>query len=131
MVANAMRSVMRSQAVRGILDSLQDELMYAAVGPSIGGISGAMASKSSVASTFGAAVGVGAMRPDDPMIKAMYEMEQQFGAGAQARGAAQIRGALGSESAEEIARVIGEGLKHAITEFLPEVVEAFKEMLTP
>jgi len=127
LTASALKAILSSTAVKGLSSSLLDDLAFSAFGPGLGTIAGAAAARGDVSSKLGLAVGVGALKADSPLVKEVFELSNRFGSGAAARGAAQIRGALGSETAEASVKGIAEGLTHAFEKFLPAIGDALKD----
>jgi hypothetical protein len=117
-------TITRGTAARGVVTTLTDAVAEQAFGPGLGTTLGALASRDSVANRFGLAVGMGVMDAHDPFIKSMYDMEQQFGAGAAARGGAQVKAALGMDTNAALIDGIAKGIENVIAKFLPQIVSA-------
>ena len=78
------------------LSSGRDALREALLGGTLGGARGALASREAVASKFGLAYQLGHVGSDT--LTQQFGMEQRFGAGAQAKGAARVRADLADET---------------------------------
>jgi len=78
------------------LSSGRDALREALLGGTLGGARGALASREAVASKFGLAYQLGLVGSDT--LTQQFQMEQQFGAGAQAKGQARARADLADET---------------------------------
>jgi hypothetical protein len=105
----------------------RDALRESLLGGAFGSARGALASRDTVASRFGLAYQLGSV--DDDMLKTMYGVEQQYGAGAAAKGAARARAALSgsviSDVGSELAEVAA-GLVPILGD-LAEAVRGLKE----
>lgn len=70
----------------------RDALREQFLGSKFGDVRGALASRDTVASRFGLAYQLGVV--GDDMLQKMYDVEQQYGAGAATKGAARAKAAL-------------------------------------
>lgn len=113
---------------RSLFDTFRDELLYSAFGPGIGTATGALSSRGAVASQFGKLKAMGLV--SDDFLRNRFDFEDKYGAGAQARGEAQIRGALGDKAGADIMKGIGQGIENLIVKFIPTLASAIGDAVS-
>lgn len=127
-VGKLLGAISNTATARSIKETLIDEGLLTAMGDQAGTAMGALNSRDAVVSRFQRAYGLGLV--DDQMVRRAFEHEQKYGAGADARGQAGIRGLLGEDVRNtaldaiwtRIGEVIGEKIKGAVESALRNAV---------
>lgn len=119
-VGKLLGAISQTATARSIKETLIDEGIMELMGDQAGTAMGALNSRDAVVSRFQRAYGLGLV--DEKMVRRAFEHEQKYGAGADARGEAGIRGLLGADVRNSaldavwsrIGEVIGQKVKEAV-----------------
>lgn len=122
--SNAFGAVARSAPVRGLYESMRDEVLYGLAPEQAGAIQGRLSTRDALTSKYGRLAGMGLVSED--FLRTQAAWEEQYGAGAQARGEKMIRGVIGGENVQEIAEIMGKALGEAVKNAIPVAIQAIK-----
>lgn len=104
----------------------RDALREMFLGDKFGSVRGALSSRDTVASRFGLAYQLGVV--GDDMLRQMYDVEQQYGAGAATKGAARAKAALSGAvietASEDAAGLFAQGIKEALSPAVAAMLDA-------